>query len=603
MNTSPSLFPFDAQIQPASIPTGPGPVSGDDAFAEQLSAALAATMLETTIPVQHQAAPSGVEPGIHVVGVPQSAGEPAGRPALEQEGKPIAGAAALSAPLDAGSIERSATSEVHTDDSMPGQVVEPGRRRADIVSPGNRGLTSQAAIDLTNAGLVLHASDGPSHQPVTVEAVRPAGPRDITVPGSSGPALEPAAGSSTPLQDTPTAAAPGPHRSAEPIPALQAPSLSQAGLSEMALEGYRPDEAISSRPHLSDPMARRDERSASYPAGQGSAINHPNLVETALVRNTEAMAGIVGTRSTLISERLQPSQLQNEAPARLAEVHARGDHGQMTAGRPDISPIALRAPGDRRSEAAAATPMKPLTTQGTNVAAEPGHATVRAIAEGHLSKSSVFAIENRAPSAPVVTPADKAAQAAVGEVGLIQGTASDGVERFQPVSSLEGLARDVERLDSTSSIASPRSQTSTAHPSAGTQVALQIVRALPDGVDRLSVHLQPADLGSVDIQLTFDGTGRLTAVIAAERPETLELLQRDARFLERSLGDSGLKLSSDGLSFSLKQDQQQGQNFQQQAHTREAAFHTGRAYDHASDMESALPTRQIDGLRLLDIRT
>ncbi|MGI9506426.1 MAG: flagellar hook-length control protein FliK, partial [Geminicoccaceae bacterium] len=108
------------------------------------------------------------------------------------------------------------------------------------------------------------------------------------------------------------------------------------------------------------------------------------------------------------------------------------------------------------------------------------------------------------------------------------------------------------------------------------------------------------------IELSFEGAGRISAVITAERPETLELLQRDSRLLERSLGDSGLKLTSDGLSFALKQDQQQqqpGQNFQQQAEARENASRAGRAYDDAADNEQAPSIRRIDGLRLLDIET
>ncbi|NJO36452.1 MAG: flagellar hook-length control protein FliK [Rhizobiales bacterium] len=120
------------------------------------------------------------------------------------------------------------------------------------------------------------------------------------------------------------------------------------------------------------------------------------------------------------------------------------------------------------------------------------------------------------------------------------------------------------------------------------------------------MQLHPAELGSVDIQLDFEVSGSVSALITAERPETLELLQRDSRLLERSLGDSGLKLSSDGLSFALKQDQQQqqpGQNFHEQARAREAAWRRDRAYDDNPQAEPAASTRRIDRLRLLDIET
>ena len=98
----------------------------------------------------------------------------------------------------------------------------------------------------------------------------------------------------------------------------------------------------------------------------------------------------------------------------------------------------------------------------------------------------------------------------------------------------------------------------------------------------------------------------MSALITAERPETLELLQRDSRLLERSLGDSGLKLGNDGLSFALKQDQQQqqhGQSFQEQAQARQAAFRAGRAYDDTANTEETPSTLRVEGLRLLDIET
>jgi hypothetical protein len=48
--------------------------------------------------------------------------------------------------------------------------------------------------------------------------------------------------------------------------------------------------------------------------------------------------------------------------------------------------------------------------------------------------------------------------------------------------------------------------------------------------------------------------------IVAERPETLALLQRDHRELDRALNQSGLGDMARSLSFSLASDQQRQQN-------------------------------------------
>jgi hypothetical protein len=46
--------------------------------------------------------------------------------------------------------------------------------------------------------------------------------------------------------------------------------------------------------------------------------------------------------------------------------------------------------------------------------------------------------------------------------------------------------------------------------------------------------------------------GRLSAVILAEKPETLDILRSDVRGLERALQEAGLKTDAGSLNFGLK---------------------------------------------------
>ncbi|MGH6944649.1 MAG: flagellar hook-length control protein FliK [Geminicoccaceae bacterium] len=80
------------------------------------------------------------------------------------------------------------------------------------------------------------------------------------------------------------------------------------------------------------------------------------------------------------------------------------------------------------------------------------------------------------------------------------------------------------------------------------QVAVHLGRALDDGKTEIRIHLDPPDLGHVDIHMEFHDL-RLAATISADRPETLDLLQRDARTLTRAFRDAGVELSGSGLSF------------------------------------------------------
>jgi flagellar hook-length control protein FliK len=94
------------------------------------------------------------------------------------------------------------------------------------------------------------------------------------------------------------------------------------------------------------------------------------------------------------------------------------------------------------------------------------------------------------------------------------------------------------------------------------QVAVQIQRAAQNGIGRLTVDLQPAELGRVEIKMNVDKDKNVTASVVVDRPATLDLLQRDARSLERILQDSGLQTGSGSLSFSLRNSggDAQGQN-------------------------------------------
>ncbi len=84
------------------------------------------------------------------------------------------------------------------------------------------------------------------------------------------------------------------------------------------------------------------------------------------------------------------------------------------------------------------------------------------------------------------------------------------------------------------------------------QLAVHIVKAAAEGMDKISIKLRPAALGHIEIQLELSHDGRIAAVVTAEKSETLELLQRDARGLERALQEAGLRTNSDSLNFNLR---------------------------------------------------
>jgi len=82
-------------------------------------------------------------------------------------------------------------------------------------------------------------------------------------------------------------------------------------------------------------------------------------------------------------------------------------------------------------------------------------------------------------------------------------------------------------------------------------LAAQIARKFSDGARVFDIRLDPPELGRVDVRLELGPDKRVSAILSAERTETLAELQRSARDLERALQEAGLDLSEDGLSFNL----------------------------------------------------
>jgi flagellar hook-length control protein FliK len=93
----------------------------------------------------------------------------------------------------------------------------------------------------------------------------------------------------------------------------------------------------------------------------------------------------------------------------------------------------------------------------------------------------------------------------------------------------------------------------------GEQVGVQIKKGVAEGVDKISIRLDPGNLGKVEIKLEIGHDGRLQAVIAADKPETLQLLQQDVKNLEQSLRDAGLKTDQQSLNFTLRDQGQDGE--------------------------------------------
>jgi flagellar hook-length control protein FliK len=84
------------------------------------------------------------------------------------------------------------------------------------------------------------------------------------------------------------------------------------------------------------------------------------------------------------------------------------------------------------------------------------------------------------------------------------------------------------------------------------QVAFHIRTAKATGNSRISIQLNPHELGKVDLRIHISDGGKTHVSITAESKSTLEILQRDAQGLARALNDAGLQTDMGSLSFNLR---------------------------------------------------
>lgn len=134
------------------------------------------------------------------------------------------------------------------------------------------------------------------------------------------------------------------------------------------------------------------------------------------------------------------------------------------------------------------------------------------------------------------------------------------------------------------------------------QVTVEIAGGVKKGDTDIKIQLRPDQLGKVNVQLEIAKDGTVKALVLVDKAETLELLQRDSRGLERSLQDAGLKTGNGSLTFALNDQGQsgsgqssQGQNDGGKPHHGTANTETTTATVETHEDQAEQPTIGADG--------
>lgn len=168
-------------------------------------------------------------------------------------------------------------------------------------------------------------------------------------------------------------------------------------------------------------------------------------------------------------------------------------------------------------------------TTNPAIAAQPQSTSEQAAATSF--KSSLSSVESTSASAKTTSPTGTETDIAMlgtTEQGVLKGKAVSGaVPQQRPVSTHELVD----------------------------QIKVDITKAAKEGLEKININLKPKELGNIQISLEVDKDGNMKASIIASRPETLEMLQKDASALRQAMNEAGLKADDNAFNFSYRGDQ------------------------------------------------
>lgn len=294
-------------------------------------------------------------------------------------------------------------------------------------------------------------------------------------------------------------------------------------------------------------------------AGDAAALNAADLKvqQAAALSRLTGNGNLIAVRTTVT----EPSaHLVSQPAATLSAPIVAAAAEPTTSAAPATAPAQQAAPLNAAIQASlAGTEASPLAQQNQQ-------------AEAQMARS---------PGASVAADAAKTLVQAVGTTASTgMQTSSGGGEGLAGSGAHAALHTPATQHAQHTQAAQPRF--TVAQQAAVDQVSVQISKAIKDGVDRINIQLRPENMGRVEVRLEVTD-GRVAATVTADSKETLDMLQKDARELERALQQAGLQTDNGSLSFSLRGQQGQGQEGDRQVAGGRSGPETAAAEETAAE--------------------
>lgn len=321
-------------------------------------------------------------------------------------------------------------------------------------------------------------------------------------------------------------------------------------------------------------------------AGKDAAAGEGEAAAAAAAPATESQTAAAAVPVVILPQVVVPQG------ALLAVDAAAGDAAEAVSteggAKKDVAKPAL----------AAATAGLPLVAMP---AAEQPQAGSAMVADGKAEPAGVHAAETAGQGAreftDILAKADQPAPAS-GAPMAAEAKAPDALQQqpaapfdlsslLQQIPGKPGHDRLLQALDPNATAGTapgaPGQGTASGQPTPIHVVPIEIGLRAMSGARQFDIRLDPDELGRVDVNLSISDKGEVSARLVVDRVETLHLLQRDARTLERAFEQAGLKPSDAGVDITLRDPSDQ------------SAFRQNRQQDEAPQRP-----RQPNGIELAE---
>ncbi|MGX1786654.1 flagellar hook-length control protein FliK [Bosea sp. NPDC055332] len=345
-----------------------------------------------------------------------------------------------------------------------------------------------------------------------------------------------------------------------PAPPVAAEFLALAALTLQGGEPAKPDGAATpeGKPEGQAIAASTVASAAAQAAATGVVVPVPAaLVKVEAQANASGEAAMAGAKAGVTAQ-LPAAGVVTKAETKLGE----GRQGDAKAAEGQAAP----KDGSEAGKTTAATAGGETKLAETSHAAQPAQAGAKDDATPAVGTQQAN------------TPLSPQAILAAGPQNLIAPQA--------PLTELDAAAQATAHAQAEAAHRTLSGETGRATPLH--VVPVEIGAQALAGNKRFDIRLDPAELGRIDVRLEISDKGEVSAKLTVDRVETLHMLQRDARTLERAFEQAGLKPSEGGIDMSLRDSSDQQAGARQQRQDDETP-RGRRAWVQASD-DSALVT-------------